>query len=79
MNPINVYQAKTKLSELIDRAAAGEEVIIARHGRPVARLVPYAGAPGQKRKLGTLAGQVEMAADFDAPLPEEVVAGFEGQ
>jgi prevent-host-death family protein len=74
---INVYEAKTKLSQLIDRAAEGKEIIIARNGRPVARLVAYdqRRAP---RKLGILAGRIHVAADFDAPLPEEILAAFEG-
>jgi prevent-host-death family protein len=79
MDHVNVYEAKTKLSELIDRAAAGEEIVIARHGRPVARLVSYQPRSGKRRKLGLLAGKVRMARDFDAPLPEEVLATFEGR
>lgn len=79
MEPINVYQAKTKLSELIDRAAAGEEIVISRHGRPVARLVPYGPPAGRRRKFGALAGKVWIAEDFDAPLPDEVLADFEGR
>jgi prevent-host-death family protein len=78
MNIINVYQAKTKLSQLIDRASHGEEIVIGRNGRPVAKLVPY--GPGQaQRKLGILAGHVRMADDFDAPLPEKILAAFEGR
>lgn len=77
MKPTNVYQAKSRLSELIDRAIAGEEVVIARNGRPVARLVPYAAAGG-RRKLGVIRDKVWMAKDFDAPLPERLLAGFEG-
>ncbi|MGD0308733.1 MAG: type II toxin-antitoxin system Phd/YefM family antitoxin [Acidobacteriota bacterium] len=74
---INVYQAKTKLSQLIDRAAEGEEIVIARNGRPVARLIPcdQSRAP---RKLGILAGRIHVSEDFDAPLPEEILARFEG-
>jgi len=79
MAAINVYQAKTRLSELIDRAATGEEVVIARHGRPVARLVPYAPAAGKRRKLGMLKGKVRMPRDFNAPLPEEILVQFEGR
>jgi len=75
---INVYAAKTRLSELIDRASQGEEIVIARNGRPVARLSPYK-ALGTKRKLGSLEGRVKIAADFDAPLPEDMLAEFEGR
>jgi len=79
MNAVSVYEAKTKLSELIDRAAAGEEVVIARHGRPVAKLVPYGGPKGKRRKLGALIGKVRMAKNFDAPLPDDVLETFEGE
>lgn len=78
MNIINIYQAKTKLSQLIDRVAEGEEIIIARNGRPVARLVSYK-REQEPRKLGILAGRIHMADDFDAPLPEEILAAFEGR
>jgi prevent-host-death family protein len=79
MEPINVYQAKTKLSELIDRAAAGEEIVIARHGRPVARLVAYTPPAGKRRKLGQLAGKLKVPDDFDDPLPDDVLDAFEGR
>ncbi|MGH7897533.1 MAG: type II toxin-antitoxin system Phd/YefM family antitoxin [Candidatus Binatia bacterium] len=75
---VNVYQAKTQLSRLLDRAEAGEEIIISRNGRPVARLVPV--RPDRKpRKLGALKGKIRMSPDFDAPLPEDVLAPFEGR
>jgi prevent-host-death family protein len=79
VDPINVYQAKTRLSELIERAAAGEEVVIARHGRPVARLVAYSRPRRKRRRLGVLAGRVRMARNFDAPLPPKLLAAFEGR
>jgi prevent-host-death family protein len=67
MKAINVYAAKTQFSRLIDDAAAGKEVVIARAGRPVARLVSM----GQgKRRLGVLAGKLEVPANFDAPFEE---------
>jgi len=74
---INVYAAKTHLSRLIDRAMSGEDVVITRHGRPVARLVS---ADGERapRKLGLLKGRVKVSSDFDAPLPADAQAGFEG-
>jgi prevent-host-death family protein len=78
MQTVNIHAAKTHLSRLVDAAAAGEEILIARAGRPVARLVPlHEAAPAPRRRLGQLAGQVRVPADFDAPLPEDVQAGFE--
>ena len=74
---VNLYEAKTKLSELVDRAAAGEEIVIAKAGKPKARLVPIA-ATRPKRKPGAWKGRVWIAADFDAPLPSEIVDAFYG-
>ena len=80
MQTINIQAAKTHLSRLVDQAAAGEEIIIARGGRPVARLVPLATTEaGSRRRLGVLAGQITVPDDFDAPLPDEVLASFEGR
>ena len=73
---VNVHEAKTHLSRLLDRVAAGEEVTIAKAGKPVARLVPV-GKPGH-RSIGGDAGRVFISDDFDAPLPDEVIADFEG-
>ena len=72
--PVNLYDAKTNLSELVDRAAAGEEVIIAKAGRPVARLVPL---KVRERVPGRGKGRVRIADDFDAPLPDDVLRDFE--
>jgi prevent-host-death family protein len=74
---INVYEAKTHLSQLLDRAAAGEEIVIARAGRPVARLVALADPP-RRRVPGGWRGKVTMAADFD-DLPAEIEAAFRGE
>ncbi|HEX2744836.1 MAG TPA: type II toxin-antitoxin system Phd/YefM family antitoxin [Streptosporangiaceae bacterium] len=74
---VNVYEAKTHLSQLLDRAAAGEEIVIARAGRPVARLVALADAPPQ-RVPGGWRGKVSIAADFD-DLPPEIEAAFRGE
>ena len=78
MQTVNIHTAKTHLSRLVDAAASGEEIVIARAGRPVARLVAL--RPPQrsgKRTLGLLAGQFTIPDDFDAPLPEEVLDAFE--
>jgi antitoxin (DNA-binding transcriptional repressor) of toxin-antitoxin stability system len=76
MTKINIYQAKTQLSRLVEQAAAGEDVIIARGGKPVARLTRLQLAPRPIR-FGLLKGKVKVAADFDAPLPAEVLSQFE--
>jgi prevent-host-death family protein len=73
----NVYEAKTHLSQLLDRAAAGEEIVIARAGRPIARLVGLAESTGQRRKPGAWRGKVRIAEDFDQ-LPAEIEAAFRG-
>jgi len=78
MNQVNVHEAKTHLSRLLERVAAGEEITIARAGRPVARLVPYR-EPRAERKLGSLKGKIWMSPDFDDPLPEEILAAFRGE
>ena len=74
---VSVSAAKTHLSRLLDRAVRGEEVVITRNGKPIARLVPVQRRRGP-RKLGALRGKVRVAADFDAPLPKETLALFEG-
>jgi prevent-host-death family protein len=78
MTTINIYDAKTQLSKLVERAAAGKDVIIARGGKPVARLTRLAQPPRELR-FGVLKGKVKVAKDFDAPLPAEVLAQFEGR
>ena len=75
---VSVYDAKTNLSRLLDRAASGEEVVITRNGRPVAKLV--AATPVRKpRKLGLLKGHIRVGKDFDAPLPDDVLDAFDGK
>ena len=78
MAEVNVHDAKTHLSRLLEEVAAGAEVVIARAGKPIARLVPIEAAPRPKL-LGLLAGQIEVPEDFDAPLPPDVIADFEGR
>jgi prevent-host-death family protein len=75
---VNIYAAKSQLSNLVRRAAEGEDIVITRNGEPVARLVPV-GRAGTKRKLGRLRGRIRIAEDFDAPLPDDVLAAFEGK
>lgn len=75
--PVNIYDAKTHLSELVDRAALGEEIVIAKAGIPTARLVPLR-AVHENRVPGRWAGTITIADDFDAPLSAEILAAFEG-
>jgi prevent-host-death family protein len=74
---VNVAEAKAHLSELVERAANGEEIVIARAGAPRARLVPLPDPRRELRVPGKGKGRFRAAADFDAPLPPEVLADFE--
>lgn len=77
MSTVNIHQAKTHFSKLIDAALHGEEVIIAKSGKPVVRLVPV--VPTKlKRKPGSLKGRIKIANDFDGPLSDDVLNDFEG-
>ncbi len=78
VNIINIHEAKTHLSRIVDEVAAGAEVIIAKAGKPMARLSPLAGVPRRKR-LGLLKGKIKVPDDFNAPLPDDVIADFEGR
>ena len=78
MTTINIYEAKTQLSKLVEKAASGQDVIIARAGKPVARLTRLQ-APQRKIRFGLLKGKVKVPKDFDAPLPEDILAQFEGR
>jgi prevent-host-death family protein len=75
---VNLYEAKTSLSQLVERAAAGEEIIIAKAGKPKARLVPLADRAARRRP-GGWEGKVFVADDFDEPLPADILAAFEGK
>jgi prevent-host-death family protein len=75
---VNIHDAKTNFSKLLQRVAAGEEITIAKAGVPVARLVPI-GPSKTKRKLGIDRGRIWMADDFDGPLPDDILAGFHGE
>jgi prevent-host-death family protein len=77
MEKVNIHDAKTRLSSLIERVEAGEEIVIARAGRPVARLAPLAPRRG-RRKLGALDGRFRIPEDFNAPLPDDVIKAFSG-
>lgn len=78
METINIYDAKTRLSQLVDKAASGEDVVVSRHGKPLVRITRLA-EPRRQIKFGVLKGRLTIPADFDAPLPDEVLASFEGR
>ena len=71
MKTVNIQAAKTHLSRLVEEAAAGEEIVLAKAGKPVARLVAYRGT-GEKRRLGAWKGKVRTGKDFDAEHPEVI-------
>lgn len=71
---INIHEAKTHLSKLLQRVIAGEEIILAKAGKPVARIVPFT----SQRVPGSAQGQIWIAPDFDVPLPEDLLATFAG-
>ena len=76
LRALNLYDAKTHLSSLVDEAAAGAEIIIAKNGKPLAKLVAFRTASA--RKPGSAKGKIHLTADFDAPLPEAIIAAFSG-
>jgi len=80
MSTVNIHAAKTHLSRLVEQAAAGEEIVIAKAGTPRAKLVPLrATTVRKKRRLGLLAGRLSIPEDFDAPLPSDILDAFEGR
>jgi antitoxin (DNA-binding transcriptional repressor) of toxin-antitoxin stability system len=74
MKTVNMHEAKTHLSRLVDLAAGGEDIVIAKNGKPVARLVRW--TPAIDRQPGGLRGKIRIAADFDAPLPADIAEAF---
>ncbi len=78
MRTVNIHEAKTHLSRLAEEVAAGEEIIVAKAGKPIIKLVPIVTKP-KKRKIGALKGKLRIAKDFDAPLPDEFLDAFEGR
>ena len=73
---VNIHEAKTHLSRLLARVMGGEEIVIAKSGKPVARLVPFSDKPVE-RIPGTAAGDIILSPDFDAPLPDDLLESFE--
>ena len=76
---VNIYEAKTRFSELVDHAHHGETIIIAKNGTPLAKLVPLGSVAKPGIVFGQMKGQIQIADDFDAPLPDELQALFEGR
>ncbi|OGA48763.1 MAG: antitoxin [Betaproteobacteria bacterium RIFCSPLOWO2_12_FULL_62_58] len=77
MGTVNIHEAKTHLSRLVEEVAEGAEIVIAKNGVPRARLVPLGST--RRLKFGVLKGKIRYPDDFDAPLPDEVLAQFEGR
>lgn len=75
---VNIHEAKTHLSRLVEEAATGKEIVIAKAGKPVARLAPVIPAL-KKKRLGLLKGKIKIIGDFNAPLPDDALAAFEGR
>jgi prevent-host-death family protein len=75
---VNIHVAKTHLSRLVERAAQGEVIIIAKSGKPMAKLVPI-GRDATPRTFGTMRGMIQVPDDFDEPLPPDLVAAFHGE
>lgn len=78
MEPVNIHEAKTRHSQLVDIAASGQDVVLSRNGKPLVRITRL-DSPKRRIKFGLLNGKVSVAGDFDAPMPDEVLAGFEGR
>jgi prevent-host-death family protein len=78
MRITNIHEAKTHFSKLVERAAAGEEIIIGKAGKPVAKLISYEEARSPKRKPGSWKGKVWISPDFDT-LPPDIQAAFDGE
>jgi prevent-host-death family protein len=81
MATVNIHEAKTNFSKLVDEAASGKEIIIAKAGKPVAKLVSLNDAKRKRkprRRLGLLKGEMTLRHDFFDPLPDDVLAGFGG-
>jgi prevent-host-death family protein len=78
MRTVNIHEAKTHLSRLVDEVAAGAEIIIAKAGKPMARLAPIS-TPIRRKRLGLLKGKIKVPDDFNAPLDDETLSTFEGR
>lgn len=79
METVNIYDAKTRLSQLVDKAASGEDVVVSRNGKPLVRITRLEEPSKRRVRFGVLKGKLTVPPDFDAPLPEDVLASFEGR
>jgi len=78
MQQLNIYEAKTNLSKLVEKASQGDSFIIAKSGKPLAKLVPLALNKPKSFQFGTLLGSINVSDDFDAPLDDDILDLFEG-
>lgn len=78
METVNIYEAKTRLSHLVDKAASGDDVVVSRNGKPLVRITKLSESR-HPIKFGVLKGKISIAPDFNAPLSGEVLATFEGR
>ena len=78
MEMVNIYDTKTRLSQLVDKAASGEDIVVCRNGKPLVRITQLQ-APKRRIKFGVLKGRLTVPEDFDAPLPSDVQVSFEGR
>jgi len=76
MKTVNLHAAKTHLSRLVDAAVGGEDIVIAKAGKPLVRLVPLEATPQRRRGFGMLKGRMRIVKDFDAPLPGDIARAF---
>lgn len=79
MKQINIYAAKTQLSQIIDRVSKGESFVIAKSGTPLAKLVPLGDDGPARIRFGLMKGRITIGPDFDAPLPDMILDAFEGE
>ncbi len=77
MKAVNIHDAKTQFSKLVERVSEGEEIVIAKAGKPVIKMVPL--THKKTIRLGLLKGKIKIAKDFDDPLPENILSDFEGK
>lgn len=78
MDAVDIHDAKARLSQLVDHAASGEDVVISRHGKPLVRITQLEAPAKGRVRFGLLKGRVKLAENFDAALSPDVLSGFQG-